>query len=162
MLIYPTAGNGSNSGNGMNASAGGQKGGRAAARGAVQRKAEATKTKSKQQTVLWKHADVEQGVVVVDEKQLMRLVKTEPIENHYRLDTEPFAKSVCLLRYFLRTVYAPAAVVETCLFFLFFTFLVCLRRFTYIIYIYIFVQRGPSTQKIYYRYGNVVLSLTKK
>lgn len=73
----------------MNAS--GQKGGRAAAKGAVQRKAEATKSKNKQ-TVLWKHTDVEQGVVMVDEKQLMRLVKTEPIENYYRLDDDPFAK----------------------------------------------------------------------
>lgn len=90
MLIYPTAGSGAISSR-MNAS--GQKGGRAAAKGAVQRKAEANKTKSSsKQTVLWKHADVEQGVVVVDEKQLMRLVKTEPIENYYRLDSEPFAK----------------------------------------------------------------------
>lgn len=89
MLIYPTAGSGPISSR-MNA--GGQKSGRgASARGSVQRKAEATKTKGKQ-TVLWKHADVEQGVVVVDEKQLMRLVKTEPIENYYRLDSEPFAK----------------------------------------------------------------------
>jgi len=100
MLIYPTAGSGAISSR-MNSSGGGQKSGgggggsgRAAARGAVQRKVEATKTKSKQQTVLWKHADVEQGVVVVDEKQLMRLVKTEPIENYYRLDNEPFAKLV--------------------------------------------------------------------
>lgn len=91
MLIYPTAGSGAISSR-MNASGGGQqKGGRAAAKGAVQRKAEANKTKSKQ-TVLWKHTDIEQGVVVVDEKQLMRLVKTEPIENYYRLDSEPFAK----------------------------------------------------------------------
>lgn len=90
MLIYPSAGSGAISSR-MNAQGGGQKGGRAAAKGAVQRKVEATKTKSKQ-TVLWKHADVEQGVVVVDEKQLMRLVKTEPIENYYRLDSEPFAK----------------------------------------------------------------------
>ncbi|XP_025200607.1 ribosomal protein S6 kinase alpha-5-like [Melanaphis sacchari] len=90
MLIYPTAGSGAISSR-MNAS--GQKGGRAAAKGAVQRKAEANKSKSSnKQTVLWKHADVEQGVVVVDEKQLMRLVKTEPIENYYRLDSEPFAK----------------------------------------------------------------------
>ncbi|KAL4142226.1 hypothetical protein QTP88_004725 [Uroleucon formosanum] len=90
MLIYPTAGSGAISSR-MNAS--GQKGGRAAAKGAVQRKAEANKTKSSsKQTVLWKHADVEQGVVVVDEKQLMRLIKTEPIENYYRLDSEPFAK----------------------------------------------------------------------
>jgi len=90
MLIYPTAGSGAISSR-MNAS--GQKGGRAAAKGAVQRKVEANKTKSSsKQTVLWKHADVEQGVVVVDEKQLMRLVKTEPIENYYRLDSEPFAK----------------------------------------------------------------------
>lgn len=91
MLIYPTAGSGATITSRMNASGAGQKGGRAAAKGAVQRKVEANKTKSKQ-TVLWKHADVEQGVVVVDEKQLMRLVKTEPIENHYRLDSEPFAK----------------------------------------------------------------------
>ncbi|KAL5240911.1 hypothetical protein ACI65C_008321 [Semiaphis heraclei] len=90
MLIYPTAGSGAISSR-MNAS--GQKGGRAAAKGVVQRKAEANKTKSSsKQTVLWKHADVEQGVVVVDEKQLMRLIKTEPIENYYRLDSEPFAK----------------------------------------------------------------------
>lgn len=91
MLIYPTAGSGAISSR-MNASAG-QNGGRAAARGAVQRRAEAaTKSKQNKQTVLWKHADVEQGVVAVDEMQLMRLVKTEPIENYYRLDDEPFAK----------------------------------------------------------------------
>lgn len=91
MLIYPTAGSGAISSR-MNASGGaGQKGGRAAAKGAVQRKVEANKTRSKQ-TVQWKPADVEQGVIVVDEKQLMRLVKTEPIENYYRLDSEPFAK----------------------------------------------------------------------
>ncbi|XP_050443024.1 uncharacterized protein LOC126847066 [Adelges cooleyi] len=88
MLIYPTAGSGAIS---SRMSASGQKGGRAAAKGAVQRKLEANKTKARQ-TVLWKPSDVEQGVVVVDEKQLMRLVKTEPIENYYRLDSEPFAK----------------------------------------------------------------------
>ncbi|VVC41712.1 Hypothetical protein CINCED_3A009025 [Cinara cedri] len=94
MLIYPTAGSGATiTSRNMNASGGGQKGARAAAKGAVQRKAEAIKTKqSGKQTVLWKHTDVEQGVVMVDEKQLMRLVKTEPIENYYRLDSEPFAK----------------------------------------------------------------------
>lgn len=91
MLIYPTTGSGAISSR-MNASGGAQKGGRAAAKGAVQRKVEANKTKSSKQTVLWKHTDIEQGVVVVDEKQLMRLVKTEPIENYYRLDSEPFAK----------------------------------------------------------------------
>lgn len=92
MLIYPTAGSGATITGRMNASGTtGQKGGRAAAKGAVQRKVEANKTKSKQ-TVLWKPADVQQGVVVVDEKQLMRLIKTEPIENYYRLDSEPFAK----------------------------------------------------------------------
>lgn len=97
MLIYPTAGSGAISSRMMNTSGGGggpQKSGRAAARpGAVQRRAEATKTRSKQ-TVQWKLTDVEQGVVVVDEKQLMRLVKTEPIENYYRLESEPFAKWV--------------------------------------------------------------------
>lgn len=97
MLIYPSAGSGAISSR-MNASGGGQRGGRAAAKGAVQRKVEANKTKSKQ-TVLWKHTDVEQGVVVVDEKQLMRLVKTEPIENYYRLDSEPFAKWVPYIMY---------------------------------------------------------------
>lgn len=97
MLIYPTAGSGGAAAIGgraaaMNAQKGGG-GGRAAAKGSVQRKAEAAATKSAaKQTVQWKHSDVEQGVVTVDEKQLLRLVKTEPIENYYRLDTEPFAK----------------------------------------------------------------------
>lgn len=92
MLIYPSAGSGTIvAGSGrMNNARGLGGGGGGRAKGAVQRKAEATR--SKQQTVLWKHADVEQGVVAVDEKQLMRLVKTEPIENYYRLDSEPFAK----------------------------------------------------------------------
>jgi len=145
MLIYPTAGSGaisssnssSSSSSRMNASAGGQKGGRAAARGAVQRKAEATKTKSKQQTVLWKHADVEQGVVVVDEKQLMRLVKTEPIENYYRLDSEPFAKSVFQTFFFFTIVYVYVARVRG-------------------------VYQHVRPLKICYCYGNVVSSLKKK
>uniref|UniRef100_A0A1B6CVK4 Protein kinase domain-containing protein n=1 Tax=Clastoptera arizonana TaxID=38151 RepID=A0A1B6CVK4_9HEMI len=45
----------------------------------------------KRQVVQWKQTDVEQGVVVVDEGQLTRLIKTEPIEKYYQLDPEPFA-----------------------------------------------------------------------
>lgn len=94
-MIYPSAGSGGAAAIGGRAAMNAQKGGgRAAAKGSVQRKAEAAVTKSAaaKQTVQWKHSDVEQGVVAVDEKQLLRLVKTEPIENYYRLDSEPFAK----------------------------------------------------------------------
>ncbi|XP_046678314.1 probable serine/threonine-protein kinase fhkD [Homalodisca vitripennis] len=45
----------------------------------------------KRQVVQWKQTNVEHGVVIVDEKQLLKLIKTEPIEKYYDLDPEPFA-----------------------------------------------------------------------
>ncbi|XP_054285335.1 uncharacterized protein LOC129001925 [Macrosteles quadrilineatus] len=45
----------------------------------------------KRQVVQWKQTNVEHGVVIVDEKQLLKLIKTEPIEKYYELDPEPFA-----------------------------------------------------------------------
>lgn len=45
----------------------------------------------KRQVVQWKQTNVQQGVVVVDEAQLTKLIKTEPIEKYYKLDPEPFA-----------------------------------------------------------------------
>lgn len=45
----------------------------------------------KRQVVQWKQTNVEHGVVIVDEKQLLKLIKTEPIEKFYELDPEPFA-----------------------------------------------------------------------
>lgn len=45
----------------------------------------------KRQVVQWKQTNVQQGVVVVDEAQLSKLIKTEPIEKYYKLDPEPFA-----------------------------------------------------------------------
>jgi hypothetical protein len=49
------------------------------------------KTKQKQQVVQWKQRNVQQGIVVVDELQLSKLIKREPIQMFYDLDTEPFA-----------------------------------------------------------------------
>lgn len=45
----------------------------------------------KRQVVHWKQNNIKQGIVVVDEQQLSKLIKTDPIENHYELDPEPFA-----------------------------------------------------------------------
>ncbi|XP_018900537.2 uncharacterized protein [Bemisia tabaci] len=48
----------------------------------------------KRQVVHWKQNNIKQGIVVVDEQQLSKLIKTDPIENHYELDPEPFATGI--------------------------------------------------------------------
>ncbi|KAL1463047.1 hypothetical protein WDU94_014838 [Cyamophila willieti] len=46
---------------------------------------------TKREVVQWKERNVSQGVVIVDEEQLLKLIKVEPIEKYYSLDPEPFA-----------------------------------------------------------------------
>lgn len=48
------------------------------------------KTKQQQQ-VQWKQRNVQEGIVVVDELQLSKLIKRDPIQKFYDLDPEPFA-----------------------------------------------------------------------
>ena len=48
------------------------------------------KTKQ-QQVVQWKHRNVQEGIVIVDEIQLSKLIKRDPIQKFYDLDPEPFA-----------------------------------------------------------------------
>lgn len=57
-------------------------------RGGGSRKTDKT---TKREVVQWKERNVAQGVVIVDEEQLLKLIKTEPIEKYYSLDPEPFA-----------------------------------------------------------------------
>ncbi|XP_066995531.2 uncharacterized protein [Anabrus simplex] len=50
------------------------------------------RSRSKSQPVVqWKQRNVQEGLVVVDEQQLSRLIKRDPIEKYYELDAEPFA-----------------------------------------------------------------------
>ena len=42
-------------------------------------------------TVQWKETNVQEGVVVVDENLLSKLIKKEPIDRFYKLDPQPFA-----------------------------------------------------------------------
>ena len=42
--------------------------------------------------VQWKQKNIKDGFVVVDEAQLSKLIKREPIEKYYKMDPEPFAK----------------------------------------------------------------------
>ncbi|KAJ9577422.1 hypothetical protein L9F63_026258 [Diploptera punctata] len=44
-----------------------------------------------QQVVQWKQRNVQEGIVIVDEHQLSKLIKREPIQKFYELDPEPFA-----------------------------------------------------------------------
>lgn len=50
------------------------------------------KTKQQQQVVQWKHRNVQEGIVIVDELQLSKLIKRDPIQKFYDLDPEPFAR----------------------------------------------------------------------
>jgi len=49
------------------------------------------KTKQQQQVVQWKQRNVQEGIVIVDELQLSKLIKRDPIQKFYDLDPEPFA-----------------------------------------------------------------------
>lgn len=42
--------------------------------------------------VQWKQTNIKDGLVIVDEAQLTKLIKREPIEKYYKLEQEPFAK----------------------------------------------------------------------
>ncbi|KAK6618401.1 hypothetical protein RUM43_013594 [Polyplax serrata] len=42
--------------------------------------------------VRWKQKNIKDGFVIVDEAQLSKLIKREPIEKYYKLEQEPFAK----------------------------------------------------------------------
>lgn len=44
-----------------------------------------------QQVVQWKTRNVQEGIVIVDEAQLSRLIKRDPISKYYDMDPEPFA-----------------------------------------------------------------------
>lgn len=44
-----------------------------------------------QQVVQWKQRNVQEGIVIVDELQLSKLIKKDPIQKFYDLDPEPFA-----------------------------------------------------------------------
>ena len=44
-----------------------------------------------QQVVQWKQRNVQEGIVIVDELQLSKLIKREPIQRFYELDPAPFA-----------------------------------------------------------------------
>lgn len=44
--------------------------------------------------VQWKQKNIKDGFVVVDEAQLSKLIKREPIEKYYKLEQEPFAKGL--------------------------------------------------------------------
>jgi hypothetical protein len=48
------------------------------------------KTKQQQQVVQWKQRNVQEGIVIVDEIQLSKLIKRDPIQTFYDLDPEPF------------------------------------------------------------------------
>jgi hypothetical protein len=48
------------------------------------------KTKQQQQVVQWKQRNVQEGIVIVDELQLSKLIKRDPIQMFYDLDPEPF------------------------------------------------------------------------
>nr|CAD7437759.1 unnamed protein product [Timema bartmani] len=50
------------------------------------------KSKQNQQVVQWKQRNVQEGIVLVDEAQLSKLIKREPIHKYYDMDPEPFAK----------------------------------------------------------------------
>lgn len=41
--------------------------------------------------VQWKQKNLKDGFVVVDEAQLSKLIKREPIQNYYKLEDNPFA-----------------------------------------------------------------------
>ncbi|KAF4521194.1 hypothetical protein B566_EDAN011216 [Ephemera danica] len=41
--------------------------------------------------VQWRQQNVQHGIVIVDEAQLCKLIKREPIEKFYDLDPAPFA-----------------------------------------------------------------------
>lgn len=58
------------------------------ARGGSTRRPDKT---TKREVVQWKERNVSQGVVIVDEEQLLKLIKADPIEKYYSLDPEPFA-----------------------------------------------------------------------
>nr|CAD7396919.1 unnamed protein product [Timema cristinae] len=49
------------------------------------------KNKQHQQVVQWKQRNVQEGVILVDEAQLSKLIKREPIHKYYDMDPEPFA-----------------------------------------------------------------------
>nr|CAD7587350.1 unnamed protein product [Timema genevievae] len=49
------------------------------------------KSKQNQQVVQWKQRNVQEGIVLVDEAQLSKLIKREPIHKYYDMDPEPFA-----------------------------------------------------------------------
>lgn len=42
--------------------------------------------------VQWSEKHVKEGLVLVQEAQLARVVKTSPISEHYEIDPKPFAK----------------------------------------------------------------------
>ncbi|KAL0268116.1 UNVERIFIED_CONTAM: hypothetical protein PYX00_010185 [Menopon gallinae] len=44
--------------------------------------------------VQWKQKNIKDGFIVVDEAQLSKLIKREPIEKYYKLEQEPFAKGL--------------------------------------------------------------------
>lgn len=49
------------------------------------------KKTASQQVVQWKTRNVQEGIVLVDETQLSRLIKRDPIDKFYDMDPEPFA-----------------------------------------------------------------------
>jgi hypothetical protein len=50
-----------------------------------------TKQQQQQQVVQWKQRNVQEGIVIVNELQLSKLIKRDPIQKFYDLDPEPFA-----------------------------------------------------------------------
>ncbi|EEB10790.1 hypothetical protein Phum_PHUM065550 [Pediculus humanus corporis] len=41
---------------------------------------------------MWKENNIKDGFVIVDETELTKLIKREPIDKYYKLEQEPFAK----------------------------------------------------------------------
>jgi len=89
MIYPPTSGSGS-TGSRMRGT-GARSGAHVSGNGCAKGMRSGRKTKQQQQVVQWKQRNVQEGIVIVDELQLSKLIKRDPIQKFYDLDPEPFA-----------------------------------------------------------------------
>ncbi|PSN45731.1 hypothetical protein C0J52_17112 [Blattella germanica] len=87
-MIYPGPGSSGSRMRGFG-TRGGQVGGGTCAKGV--RNGRKNGKGKPQQVVQWKQRNVQEGIIIVDEQQLSKLIKREPIQKFYDLDPEPFA-----------------------------------------------------------------------
>jgi hypothetical protein len=76
---------------GTGAKTGANVGGTGCAKGMRSGRKTKQQQQQQQQVVQWKESNVQEGIVIVNELQLSKLIKRDPIQKFYDLDPEPFA-----------------------------------------------------------------------